>query len=454
MKRLSITLSLMLFSILYANSQSKLVPVSKSVLTGIELPAGTKQDSRILSTAAAKTVLQMTAADHAMTAGEQVEVFSMPPSVGNQIFDQLKTAAQKAGWEMQPFTNDAAYSLLKNQQRTMLMYFQAMKKETALYISPVSSEPAPVQTISSSETTAIVQPATPAVQQQEPVVPPAEATRPQQSTASADAGGFTYTTINFDDGWNSSIDADYVKVVKGNMKVLIYYPIEITDQQRNSNQEMSDYYWNLLVVPSYQVKSAIRLVEGVTYFKTHFIEGDAVDPGNGKHVYLAMNVLINSGMVTTILAIATDKNSYLQQFPEPKNLASMSGYNRFAVAAKDITGNWSSSSGASVNLYNTYTGNYAGMNYASSSDSFLFNNDGTYSSKHSGASSVYGNNTHYTQEYKGKLTVTNWDISMTNRWKDGTDNFHVWFEVVRGGRILHLQDKKSSSMKYDLVKVK
>lgn len=132
----------------------------------------------------------------------------------------------------------------------------------------------------------------------------------------------------------------------------------------------------------------------------------------------------------------------------------MIGYNRFAIGAKDVVGLWSANSGSQVNLYNTYTGNYAGMNYAQSTDSFQFNGDGTYSSKHSGASSVYGNTTVYSQEYKGKLTVANWDVSMTNRWKDATENFNAWFEVVRGGRILHLQNKSASGIQYHLVKVK
>ncbi|MEY4930913.1 MAG: hypothetical protein RI909_1637, partial [Bacteroidota bacterium] len=70
------------------------------------------------------------------------------------------------------------------------------------------------------------------------------------------------------------------------------------------------------------------------------------------------------------------------------------------------------------------------------------------------ASSVYGTTTVYTQDYKGKITLTNWDMSLTNRFKDATENFHIWFEVVRDGRILHLQSKTASAIQYNLVKVK
>jgi hypothetical protein len=250
------------------------------------------------------------------------------------------------------------------------------------------------------------------------------------------------------------VETDFVKVTKGNLNVQLYYSFEITDPMRNSSLEFSEYFWNLLVVPNYSVRSAQRLVEGVTYFRTYFIEGEAIDPKTGNPCYLALNVLVNSGVATPVLAIAPNKNSYVQQFPEPKNLGDMTTYNKFAVSAQDIVGSWSSNSSSGVNLYNTYTGDYAGMNSTQSADSFVFNADGTYSSKHSGASSVYGTSTFYSQEYKGKLTVTNWDITMTNRFKDATNIYFAQFEVVRGDRVLHLQDKTASGMRYHLTRSK
>jgi len=435
--------------------QSNVVAVSRSEMTGIELPTGSKQDKRILSTAAAETLMEMTAKDNGSQPDGKVEVFSLiPPS--KQTEELLKLAVQKAGWVMSPFSSDPAYTLLKNNDRTVLMYLQTFKKETALYfMAMIKSEletPAavtqPVQT-----TEALSQPEvkeSPATIIAAPIVE----TKPSQSTLMPSGSSFTFNTINFDDGWTSAVDTEFVNVSKGNLNVRIYYSFEITDQMRNSNLEFSEYFWNLLVVPNYSVRSAQRFVEGVTYFRTYFIEGEAVNPKTGKLCYLALNVLVNSGVATPVLAVAPDKNSYVQQFPEPKNLGAMTGYNKFAVSANDIVGTWTSNSGAAVNLYNTYTGNYAGMNSAQSSDSFTFNTEGTYSSKHSGASSVYGTSTFYTQEYKGKLTITNWEITMTNRFNDATNVYFAQFEVVRDGRILHLQDKVASGMRYHLTRSK
>lgn len=441
-------------------SQTNVVPATKSELTGIELPAGSKQDKRILTTAAAKTLLQMKAEEKAITLGDKVEVFSLPASPNRQIEEQVKLAVQKAGWETRSFSTEPEYVILKNNDRTVMMYLESFKKETALYIMPVTSMKETETPVAVAE--AVIQvavqpqvqpPSEVKVQPQVNVTPTVEV-KPQQDVALDASSTYTFTTINFDDGWTSVVSLDYVKTTKGNIQVLLYYASDLNDEMRNSNLEFSDQYWNLLVVPNYNVKSAVRLQEGVTYFRTYFIEGEAIDPKTNTPCYLALNVLVNNGVATPVLAIAPDRNSYYQQFPEPKKLGDMTGYNKFAVSAQDIVGKWSSNSSSGVNLYNTYTGDYAGMNSTQSADSFVFNADGTYSSKHSGASSVYGNNTYYTQEYTGKLTVTNWDITMTNRFKDATNIYFAQFEVVRDGRILHLQDKTASGMKYHLTRSK
>lgn len=461
MKHILLLPVFLLVSTLSVFCQSKVVAVSKSELTDIALPTGSKKDSRLLVTAAAKTLLRMKAEENAMNVEDKVEVFILPPSTGNQIVEQVKIAAEKAGWEIHPLTGETTYILLTKKERAILMCLESQKKETSLYLSPVIKVPEKVEENKTVVTQTEVIPqkkekenaGTVMEVKAEPKTKVAPVVETKSVVKETTGDGFTFNTINFDDGWISTIAADYVQVTKGNTLVLIYYASEMTDEMRYSNLEISELFWNKLVVPNYTVKSAVRLQEPLTFFRTYFIEGDVVDTKTGKTLYIALNVLINAGICTPVMAIATDKNSYIQQFPEPKTLGNMVGYNRFAVAAKDVIGNWTASSGASVHLYNTYTGNYAGMNYAQSADSFQFNADGTYSSKHSGASSVYGNTTYYTQEYKGKVTVTNWDMSMTNRFKDATENFNAWFEVVRGGRILQLQSKTASGIQYHLVKV-
>ena len=108
-------------------SQNNVIPVTKSELTGIELPAGSKQDKRILSTAAAKTLLQMKADDNAITLGDKVEVFSLPISATKQSEADVKLAVQRAGWEARSFPTEPAYVILKNNDRKVLMYLVVLR---------------------------------------------------------------------------------------------------------------------------------------------------------------------------------------------------------------------------------------------------------------------------------------------------------------------------------------
>jgi hypothetical protein len=58
----------------------------------------------------------------------------------------------------------------------------------------------------------------------------------------------------------------------------------------------------------------------------------------------------------------------------------------------------------------------------------------------------------FQQNYKGTYTVTDWTITATNRFEGKTQVFNAWFEVVRGGRVLHLQDAKYTGYHIKLVK--
>jgi hypothetical protein len=73
-------------------------------------------------------------------------------------------------------------------------------------------------------------------------------------------------------------------------------------------------------------------------------------------------------------------------------------------------------------------------------------------SKHQGASGIVGSMSTYSQEYKGRSVVTNWEITLPNRWQGKTSTFHAWFEVVRGGRVLYLQDVQYSGSRFSLVR--
>lgn len=266
------------------------------------------------------------------------------------------------------------------------------------------------------------------------------------------SGIFTSTT-NFDDGWVARPFADYVKVEKQPVTVLLHYAIEVDDEMRQG--DMTAVLWGRLMAPRYRTSNLkVFQNEAYTYSKIYFMEGDAVEVSTGRTCYAGLRVLVWSGIARCIEIIAPSMQVFQNEFPTQEKIEGMANYNKFAVVAKDIEGEWAESNSSGMAMYNTVTGYYAGMNTSASAHTFIFNGDGTYSSTHKGAYGMTGNLTTFDQKYKGKFTVGAWDVTMTNRFEGKTDEFWCQYEAVRGGRVLRLRDKNAASMTYGLVKVR
>lgn len=265
--------------------------------------------------------------------------------------------------------------------------------------------------------------------------------------------GITISTTNFDDGWVAQPFEEYTKVTKGGTTVLLHYAIQITDELRNTGN-IEGTLFDQLIQPRYVVSNLRKYDNGGScYFCIYFYEADVVEKTSGKKYYAGFRVLVDNGIARCIEIISPNQAEFAKMFPDQKNIAAMLDYNKFAVTMADLAGTWQESSGAYVNMYNTVTGAYAGMNTSSSASTFTFNNDGTYNSNHKGAYGMVGSMQFYDQKYNGKSTITNWDITLTNRFEGKTDIFWAQFEAVKGGRVLHLTDKKASGIKYHLVKI-
>jgi len=124
--------------------------------------------------------------------------------------------------------------------------------------------------------------------------------------------------------------------------------------------------------------------------------------------------------------------------------------NKFAVAAGDLPGKWNASDYASLTYYYVSSGGFAGATATSISHEFTFMGNGSYQSDQTGASGVVGNQKFSRQVYKGKFTVNNWNMQLTNRFQGQTEKFDCYFEAVKGGRILIMTDKTGTV--YSLVK--
>lgn len=264
--------------------------------------------------------------------------------------------------------------------------------------------------------------------------------------------GISISTTNFDDGWVAQPFADYVRVIKNQTTVLVHYGIKITDEMRAYNN-VEGVLFDQLILPRYNV-SNIRKYDngGPCYFCVYFFEADAIEKATGKKCHIGFRFIPVSGVAKCIEVISTDASAFQQMFPKQEAVEAMLNYNKFAVTTADLKGTWEESGGSYVDMYNTVTGSYAGMNTSSSANKFIFKGDGNYESTHTGAFGMVGNMKFYSQKYNGKCTTTNWDITLTNRFEGKTEAYWAQFEAVRGGRVLHLTLKSASGIQYHLVK--
>jgi len=261
--------------------------------------------------------------------------------------------------------------------------------------------------------------------------------------------GFQYTTSNFDDGWTAVEEADWVRVTKGDITVLLHYAKEGTivaeDPEPHTNNA-----WNILVAPRYSSLKNYKVVSpSLDHQRGYLGAGDLTDNNTGRQVYVALFRKGNSGWLEVI---APDKNSFVSAFGADVNnidwdtgseiwnpLLKMFTYNKFAVAASDLTGKWASWSGSNVQYVNAYTGLDAGMGHAQSGNEIVFNVNGTYNREYKGVSGSPGTgNTYYGEKNNGNAIVSNWEVQLTNSFKGETHVFAAQFEAVKGGRILHL----------------
>jgi hypothetical protein len=278
-----------------------------------------------------------------------------------------------------------------------------------------------------------------------------EETKKQSTSSPAKKGAFTYTTINFDDGWTSTVHEDWVQVTKGDLKVLLHYPTSRIDVSSMDYKTISKNAWDALVAPRYNSLTNFVLFGGTSeYEKPSFIAGNVTDNTTGKESYVALFKKGNSGWIEFI---TSDKNSFVSAFGldiskvdfyntasevwEP--LKKMANYNKFAVAAADLEGKWTTKFSGMTQYVNIYTGADAGASSHSSAESFQFTGN-TYHWELSSATGMVGNLKFQGAKSDGKHSLpNNWQIHFSDL-EGKPKTYNAYFSCVKGARMLWLED--------------
>lgn len=255
---------------------------------------------------------------------------------------------------------------------------------------------------------------------------------------------FQFTTTNFDDGWVATAQADWVEAVKGNVKVLLHYATAI--KPTNEVNATCLFAWNKLVAPRYTNLRNYRIAPDMMDFERAYFSCGTVKDAKGKDVFVSLFSKATSGWIEII---CPDENTFIKTFGIDISklaynsstytydvLKKLAGYNKFAVAATDLTGKWSSSFAGNTYYTNINTGISAGVSTYSSAQEYNFLPGQKYNWS-LGVANSYGGQTNFGSG-KG---AGNW--KMEGNWKIFFSNMEgkpktadVQFTCVKGGRIL------------------
>ena len=260
---------------------------------------------------------------------------------------------------------------------------------------------------------------------------------------------FAFSTTNFDDGWTSTVQEDWVEVTKGNIKALLHYPKERNTTSSDPDPITNDA-WNTLVAVRYNNLKNYMVKYVADYDRVHLAAGNVTDRKTRKEVYVAF---IGSSGKGWIEFISPDKNAFVQTFGidfeqvtwksdkalfDP--LLRLSGCNKFAVAASDLTDKWTSDFTGIQQLYYVNSGNYAGMSMNQSSETFQFDSDNTYQWKFLAVNGMAGNGKVSEAKSSGTFKmINNWQVYFS-KIESGPKTYDAYFTCIKGGRILWMND--------------
>jgi hypothetical protein len=263
---------------------------------------------------------------------------------------------------------------------------------------------------------------------------------------------FAFNTTNFDDGWVSAVQTNWVSVTKGNMKVLLHYPKDGTIFPADPGP-MTDAAWNILVAPRYSNLKQYKTSYVNTYNRPYLGMGYLTDNNTKQQVF----VVLFHQSAGWLEVVSPDKNTFIQYFkfdPETirwdsdpnvlSTLDGMIGRNRFAVAASDLngTGEWDNRFSSNTFYSNYYTGAYAGMSTYSSSQWFVFGAKQSFTWELIAANSAGGVTKAAGAKGSGSFTVVNnWQLSF-NKIEGKIKLYDVYFSAIKGGRVLFMNDAK------------
>ena len=240
---------------------------------------------------------------------------------------------------------------------------------------------------------------------------------------------------------------DWVEVIKGNIKVLIHYPNKNADAYNSVLLDGLRNAWDILVAPKYSSATNFEFKPYSGWEPIEFAEADMVEKTSGRNVHVVLfKKNYSNGSGKYLEFITPDKNSFEQEFGAYgtdlvwDKMAAMANYNKFAVAASDLSGTWTSNFSSALQYINANTGADAGMATHASNEKFEFGPDNTYKWDLGVASGNVGNIKFQSAKSSGNFSLpNNWQVYYSDiEGKPRT--YNTFFVCVKNARILWIGD--------------
>jgi hypothetical protein len=182
-----------------------------------------------------------------------------------------------------------------------------------------------------------------------------------------------------------------------------------------------------------------------------WIAADATERASGRRVHVVFHLFTAQGMVSGVELTAPTAAEVAAAAPGAEQVGALRGLNRFPVQQAELPGRWSESGSTFAQYVNAYTGANAGAAVQGSAYTIAFDAGGRFASEFKGVSGFVGS-LRFAQENRAGTWRLRDGLLETTADDGKQRSFRLWFEAVRGGRVLHLQDSRYSAMHDVLVR--
>ncbi len=451
-------------------------------IAGIELPPGFVQHRGMLYRLAAKAELAITAKNARQKLGNGYEVYRMLAKDGTTSMAAIAAALQQQGWTVTPIGSSTTDAWLDRAGTRVMLIARANAQEAWAYLAPAQEAAPPVMVAGGADPNAgAVAPAYPAAPAPTyraapaPAYPAAPAPAPASASVAPTAAyplplptpaplpaasvptmpaappparAYRHERSNFNDGWTAYEGTAGVKVEKGPLTAWLFTARALTTSMNDGTP--GDQLWKSDVVSWFTPRTIGRRIRGADGTPIEYIEAEGTVNATGQPAFVAMYAAQpdNAGIYNNIVLVGPDKATTQAEYGTTEAMFTLLQYNKFAVDAADLAGQWLERGQWKMQL--AYV-NPALVQGEPVTTDITFTADGRYTSRDrapgAGGASVE-------QLSSGSWALTSpWTLVITDA-QGRASTFGAQFELVQGGRVLHLVMQGDPSVKYHLTLVR